>query len=310
MSKQTNHRVALAFVLVSTALTARLASAQEPPAAPESAPQAQPHEQTTPTSVSDQTLFDEGQKALAAGRVREAIDSYEALADRGFVHPDASYNRGMAYMARVRAHEEKNGDLGRAAAAFEECLVRRPGDAEAERALEAVRNEVAKRLPVSPDGKGPLIDQGVGPRDAIAGLLPERAWAWMALVSSLVLSLGLLVRFRAEQARPRLIGAAVAVLGLALLLLAGPFSYVRRMLRRTTASAVVVTKEARWLSEAGTPTTEPPVPEAAKVEVLELRGGLWRARWGKAEGLLRPSDLRVVRPMDTGNGDERGGAGS
>jgi tetratricopeptide (TPR) repeat protein len=254
--------------------------------------------------ASDAALFAEGQKALAAGRVREAIDTYEILADHGFVHPDASYNRGMAYVARVRAHEEKPGDLGRAAAAFEECLVRRPGDAEAERALEAVRNEVAKRLPVTPDGKGPLIDQGVGPRDAIAGLLPERVWSILALVSSLVLSLALFARLRFEAARPRLIASALAILGLSVLLVAGPFAFVRRLLRRTTASAVVVTKEAHWLSEAGTALTDPPVPEAAKVEILEQQGVLVRARWGKTEGLLRPTDLRVVRAMD--NGDTSG----
>jgi hypothetical protein len=258
------------------------------------------HADETPPAVSDPDLFAEGQRALAAGRVREAIDTYEILADHGFVHPDASYNRGMAYLGRVRAHEEKNGDLGRAAAAFEECLVHRPGDAEAERALEAVRNEVAKRLPVTPDGKGPLIDQGVGPRDAIAGLLPERVWAILALVGSLVLSFGLFARLRLEAARPRLVATSLAVLGLSVLLVAGPFAYVRRLLRRTTASAVVVTKEARWLTEAGTALTDPPVPEAAKVEILEQQGVLVRARWGKTEGLLRPADLRVVRPMDRG----------
>ena len=37
----------------------------------------------------------------------------EALADQGFVHPDASYDRGLAYVMRYRAVAARPGDLGR-----------------------------------------------------------------------------------------------------------------------------------------------------------------------------------------------------
>ena len=39
------------------------------------------------------------------GDYAAAIDVFEALADRGFVHPDASYDRGLAYALRARAME-------------------------------------------------------------------------------------------------------------------------------------------------------------------------------------------------------------
>ena len=244
-------------------------------------------------------LFVEGHRALASGSVREAIELHESLADRGFVHPDASYNRGLAYLARVRAHDEKPGDLGRAAAAFEECLWKRPADEDAELALESVRNEVARRLPAD-TGKGPLVDQGPGPRDAIAGLLPESAWAWVALLGSLLLAGSLFVRDRAADgaARSRLVASSTAILGVLVLGIAGPFASVARTLRLHTASAVVVAREARWVKEDGTLLPDAAIPEAAAVQILERRGSLLRVRWGKSQGLLRSLDVRIVRPED------------
>ena len=67
-------------------------------------------------------MFKKGAAALGRGEYAAAIDTFEALADQGFVHPDASYDRGIAYVMRFRARGDKAGDLGRAAAAFEETL--------------------------------------------------------------------------------------------------------------------------------------------------------------------------------------------
>src|SRR6266699_2644113 len=92
-----------------------------------------------------ESLFKKGALALRDGSVNEAVEVFEALADRGFVHPDASFDRSLSYLARVRAGLERPGDLGRAAAALEETLLFRPDDREAESALELVRAEVARR---------------------------------------------------------------------------------------------------------------------------------------------------------------------
>ncbi|MDW8252125.1 MAG: hypothetical protein RMJ98_22750, partial [Myxococcales bacterium] len=43
-----------------------------------------------------------GQEALRSGAIREAIERYEAFADQGGLHPDVSYSRGVAYLARVK----------------------------------------------------------------------------------------------------------------------------------------------------------------------------------------------------------------
>ena len=88
-----------------------------------------------------ESLFKKGVAALREGAVNDAVDTFEALADRGFVHPDASFDRSLSYLGRVRAGVERPGDLGRAAAALEETLLFRPEDREAESALDLVSSE-------------------------------------------------------------------------------------------------------------------------------------------------------------------------
>src|SRR5207245_2956675 len=65
-----------------------------------------------------ETLFKKGVAALREGAVNDAVDTFETLADRGFVHPDASFDRSLSYLGRVKAGVERPGDLGRAAAAL------------------------------------------------------------------------------------------------------------------------------------------------------------------------------------------------
>src|SRR5206468_2792148 len=92
-----------------------------------------------------EALFKRGAAALGKGEYGAAIDAFESLADQGFEHPDASYDRGLAYVMRVHARAERPGDLGRAAAAFEETLLLRPADRDADLALDRVRAEVTRR---------------------------------------------------------------------------------------------------------------------------------------------------------------------
>ena len=61
--------------------------------------------------------FKTASAALERGAYAEAIDRFEALADRGFQHPDASFDRALAYSGRAQSLQAAPGDLGRAAAA-------------------------------------------------------------------------------------------------------------------------------------------------------------------------------------------------
>ena len=147
---------------------------------------------------SDEALFEKGSAALAKGEYGAAIDSLEALADRGYLHPDASYDRGLAYLMRIREKAEKPGDLGRAAAAFEETLRLRESDAGADAALDLVRAEVTRRRSRKNNATmevRPTLDR------VVVGLASDRAWTLASLVASILVAIGILAFARALKSR-------------------------------------------------------------------------------------------------------------
>ncbi len=236
-------------------------------------------------------LFKSGAEALRRGEYGAAIDAFEALADRGLVHPDASFDRGLAYVMRVKAHADKPGDLGRAAAAFEEALLLRPGDEEADRALDLVRAEVtrrrAKKSRDAVDAR-PTLDR------LIVGLASEQTWGIAALVASLLLAAGLTLRRRTGRAH--VIGSVLAPTALVALLCFTPLTIGARHLRLTTRPGVVVVSEVPLTDEDGRSRGGDPVPEAAAVETSERRGGMIHVRWGAAEGWVPAASVRLIGP--------------
>lgn len=237
-------------------------------------------------------------KALERGAFDEAIDRFELLADRGFVHPDASFDRGVAYIRRAVSTAARPGDLGRAAAALAETLELRPSDTQAEAALERVQAEIARRRArtgVEPVTVRPTLGR------ALASLVPEDIWAIAALFASLVTTAGLAVRFLTRRESPRLGGAIAAVLGGIVLLTAASLTAAARHFRLTSDSAVIVVPEARLLDYRGTPIIQKDgvpehvaIPEGAAVEVGERRGELARVEWGPIEGWIATSQVRVL----------------
>jgi hypothetical protein len=240
----------------------------------------------TPTEI-----FATGAKALARGEYAVAIENFEALADQGFVHPDASYDRGLAYVMRYRAHAERPGDLGRAAAAFEEALLLRPGDNDADVALDLVRAEVTKkRARKSRDAVDvrPTLDR------VVVSLADEQTWGFGALAASILLAVGLVLW--ARPGRAHVVGSVLApIAGVALLILA-PLSWAARSLRLATRPGVVITSDVRLVDEQGKPIpgVGDEVPEAASVEVGERRDALVRVRWGAAEGWIPAVSVRLL----------------
>jgi len=128
--------------------------------------------------------------ALTKGADNEAIDRLELLADQGVVSADASLARAAAYLARADGNGKQPGDLGRAVAALSEVLLLRPNDSQAERALEAVQADIARRQ--SKQQESILVRPRLS--RAIAGLLPEQAWAMLAAASSLAIAAGVVLR--------------------------------------------------------------------------------------------------------------------
>jgi tetratricopeptide (TPR) repeat protein len=234
-------------------------------------------------------LFAQGAAALARGEYAAAIDLFEALADRGFVHPDASYDRGVAYVTRYRAQAAHPGDLGRAAAAFEEALLLRPDDHDADVALDLVRAEVTR-------GRARHVKDAVDVRPTldrmVVGLADEETWGLAAFAASLALALGLVLRPR--PGRAHIAGSILVPAAIVLLLALLPLAYGAHRLRLSTRPGVIVASEVRLLGEDGQARGGDPVPEAAAVEVGERRGALVEVRWGAVEGWVQAADVRVL----------------
>ncbi len=234
-------------------------------------------------------LFGKGAAELGHGEYAAAIDTFEALADQGFVHPDASYDRGLAYVMRYRAHADRPGDLGRAAAAFEEALLLRPGDRDADAALDLVRAEVTrKRSRRTRDAIDvrPTLDR------VVVGLAGEETWGLAAFLASLALALGMALRPRAGRAH--IAGSILVPTALVALLALVPLTLAARWRRLSTRAGVVITTEVRLTDDQGHALGGDAVPEAASVEVGERRGALAHVRWGATEGWVPAADVRVL----------------
>ncbi|MBX3184218.1 MAG: hypothetical protein KIT72_01735 [Polyangiaceae bacterium] len=249
-----------------------------------------------------QAAFQRAASALEAGAFDRALDELEALADRGFVHPDASFNRGVAYLRRAESAQARPGDYGRAAAAMQEALRLQPGDAEAARTLAQIESQIARRR--SREGRDPVIASPKMAR-AVVSLVDEDTWAWLALVSSLGVSVGLGLWLWGRAPRQRFTGGVTtAVAGVLLLTLSGLTLQARRY-RTTSTPAVVVVVEARLLDELGKPLGRGPdheldaLPEGALVWITERGGALSRVEWGALQAFVRSAELQpLAAPED------------
>jgi hypothetical protein len=242
--------------------------------------------------------FAAANQALKRGAFTEAIDTLELLADRGFVHPDASFNRAVAYVERARSSSAAPGDLGRAAAALSEVLLLRPDDDEADTGLARIRAEISRRH--AREGTAPVMARASLGR-AVSSLLDENTWAKVALLGSLLLTLGLGLRRFVKRTSAELAGAIGIGLGALLLVSGAGLTAGARHFRLTSSPAVIVAEEARLLDELGKPLPQRAgaadsvtIPEGATVYVLERRPALFRVEWGSGEGWLTPGQVRIL----------------
>jgi hypothetical protein len=243
--------------------------------------------------ASDQGLFEKAAESVAQGAFDDAIDRLELLADRGFAHPDASYDRGMAYAGRGLSSNARLGDLGRAAAALAETLELRPGDERAEAALDRVRHEIVLRR-ARAGAKEIDLKPSLGL--ALVGLLDENTWAALAALGSLALSLGLLVRLASSGTRTRLGGVVAASLGVLVLVIGTSGAAFARYARVTYRPAVVVVSEVRLVDESGVTISGvgSVIPEGSSVLVVEQSGTRARVEWGTITGWLSLGQIRIL----------------
>jgi hypothetical protein len=241
-------------------------------------------------------LFASATGALREGRAGDAVVAFEALADRGVVDAVASYDRGLAYAMRVRIGGEQPGDLGRAAHGFEEARDL-SSDArlvdDATRALVVVRSEVARRRVRA--GQPVEIDPSRSLARALSRLLPEDGWAALCAIASVVLGIGLFLRWLAASTRARVAGGVTAGVAVPVLAVGAMMAFAARHDRITLREAVVVAANARPTDERGIALAGAvPLPEGARVEVLAAQGASSRVRFGAMDAWVAPGALREI----------------
>jgi hypothetical protein len=225
---------------------------------------------------------------LRAGKLDAAIADLEALADKGVAGTGVAFDRGLAYALRARSGRGLDGDYGQAAHAFEETLRRDPHDAEARRALEEIRREIARR-----DAKGKTEELGAPSLGrAIAVAIPGNAWGSLALFGSFVLAAALAVRPRFSRAK-RLAATTVAVAAFLLAGFATAFGLGARFIRLHQREAIVVVPRATAIPEGGAAIE---LDEGARVDVLEERGLSLLVKNDKGQGWAPRESLRMLPP--------------
>ncbi len=242
---------------------------------------------------SNEALFEAGVAALAHGSYDDAIDRFELIADRGFSNPDVSYDRAIAYVRRAGSHDARPGDLGRAAAALSETLLARPGDADASIALDRVRQEIVRRRARV---GATSIDLKPSLGWAVVDLVAENTWATIAIIGSLVASVGIALGWAVRGEAVRLAGVVATSLGALAAMGAGSLAAAARYERLHLRPAVVVVEEARLLDENGATISGPGtrLPEGSQVSITEQRGTLAHVEWGTLDGWLSLGQLRLL----------------
>jgi hypothetical protein len=256
----------------------------------------------------DAQLVRDAHDALSRNEPTAALVALETLADRGVVHPDVSFDRGLAYAARARSDRAEPGDLGRAAAGFEEALRLRPSDEEARRALDAVRAAVVKRR-----ARLDLPEVIVRPslERAFARWLSPKGWLRLGAAASVLLAIGIALRGlsagntndadvpgdpSAQASRARIAGGVATTLAVIALCVVVPSALFSRWLVTARREAVVVAPEITLVDARAKPIAAPTIPEAALVELGPRRGDEVLVRWGSYEGLAPSDSVRALAP--------------
>lgn len=238
--------------------------------------------------------------SVSKGAFSDAIDRLEHWSDLGLVNPDLSFDRGVAYLGRAESSAARPGDLGQAAAAFEEAAELDPDDRVASDMAGRVRELILER-------RAKREDAGIVARPRLAraliGVVGENVWAGLAGLGSLVATFGLVARLFFRSHRVRLGGSIATLAGVCLLGLGAGMAAAGRGLRARFSPAVVIVEEARLVDAGGRPLSSARgpstlgeagdrVPEGALVHVAESRGGLVLVEWGDVEAWLNSEHLR------------------
>lgn len=227
-------------------------------------------------------IFVSANRAYFAGDYAEAVAGYERLVDSGVADADVFYNLGIA---RARA-----GDYGAAMVALEKALALRPGDDDAERALEGLREAIAQRR-AEREGEA-TTSEDVGLLAALGGLFSEEVLAYLVLALNALAFGALAGLLRAKSEPTRVALGVIAPVAFAFLVLGGLALLGRTEALSEGRAAIVV--------EDRTELREGPDPNASRAG--DLREGdrvRVRARHGAYYEIVMPSGIRGWAERET-----------
>jgi len=248
------------------------------------------------TDPGPDTLAHDAIEALRAGHPADAIANFEALADRGVVDANMSFDRGLAYAQRVRVGGEQPGDLGLAAHGFEEArslttdAVLRD---QSTRALGIIRTEVGRRR--AHVGSPVDLEQTPLLRDVIVTLVSEDVWCFIALFASIVAGAALFTRWLTQARRVEVSANVALAIAVPVLFGAGVCAGAARNARLHRLEGVVVSATARPSDARGIalPNADP-LPEGARVRILSANAGWNQVRWGAMDTWIPASAVRAL----------------
>ncbi len=245
---------------------------------------------------SETDTFGQAAALLQKGAFSEALLHFERLSDRGFVHPDVSFDRALAYLKRADSAQAQPGDLGQAVAGLREAATL-GADEEAERLVETVRQAISRRRAAR--GRDPVVVSPPLAR-AVSDLVRPSTWASLALFASFVLTTALVLRSSTKPAL-RLAANVGAAASLLLLAVFGAMFALSDHYRRAWQEAVVIVDHATLRDAQGRPlltraldTNSDEIPEGASVYVVSRSARLFEVQWGSSKAWLRDGELRIL----------------
>ena len=225
-------------------------------------------------------------------RPQEAIRELEAFADSGMLHPELSFNRGLAYMRRAGSAAGQSGDYGQAAAGFAETLLQRPDDAEAVRALEEAQLAVSRKRA---QGDGAAVTEPLGLFEKALDSLNVTLLLSLAIAGCLLSVVGIVLQ-RAKRESRRTAGVITLGIGLLILVPSVALAQFRDHLFDDAEVAVVIAAQAPVFDESG--KRMPQVAALQESTVVHIgsaqRGMVPLVGWGSKKW-IRLGQLRVLR---------------
>lgn len=246
---------------------------------------------------SPDALAHDAVEALRAGHPADAIANFEALADRGVVDANMSFDRGLAYAQRVRVGGEQPGDLGLAVHGFEEARSLTSDNAlkeDATKALGIIRAEVGRRRARA--GNPIDLEQTPMLRDAIVGLLSEDSWCVLAMLASVVSAAALFLRWLTQSRRAQVSASVALAIAAPVLLASSICAVAARNIRLHRVEGVVVSASARPSDARGIAIPSADIlPEGARVRIMGSNAGWSEVRWGALDTWI---PANAVRPLE------------